>query len=195
MRNKISLPEYTRTVFHENDIQLPENIVLQTILDEPFLKEKEDYFYVGNTMYLYLSTVLFLTGRFAVTNEKAVKITEKIVMFLSQELKKGLPQSDFNLPGLNTEEQEWSDGIIPIIKGNVRFLNMEYVKFLSLIYKKMDINFNKYKGEYLERINMKDARVSNFRVVTCTKELRILFEQAMNEVLKEEREKLHENLR
>ncbi len=164
---------------------LPFEVVEQAITNEESLEEKEDYFYVGSDMHIRLKAALWVIGRFAITNINP--IVNDIVRLSQPEKKVWSGNNDTRLPQLNETEQDWNDKIIPIIKTNAKILQMEFKRFLGEVYKEMDVNFYTYIGDYLESVNLPGASITKFRVVTCTKELRILFEDAMNQVMENAR--------
>lgn len=165
----------------------PYEIVKQSLLDSEDLIEKDDYLIVGSDIYIRTKALLYIIGRFSVTN---VSDLVEFVVYLSQEEKKiynGF--NDNRLPQLNTREQEWNDCMIQTIRSNARFLQLDRNEFLSKVYKEMDINFHNAIGDYLQKIGMPDiTRITKFRVVTCDPKLRIAFEDAMSRVMVNERE-------
>ena len=179
MKNRKSLRE-----FQEASGEISYKVMRAAILGNEDLKPKEDYTDCGNDLYICLSAAMYLIGRFSLENYRGL---EESIRFLSQDVKKPFV-SNRDLPPLEDDEQSWNDQILPIIKGNAAFLHLEYNEFLHQIYQRMHFNYDLAKGQYLERIRMPDAKyVTKFRVVTCTKELRMKFERAMSKIMAEGR--------
>ncbi len=181
MERQISL----KNVFYPKTIKdglLPYELMVEVLKDEPGLIEKEDYFFVGNDCYIKLKAALFLLGRFSITD--IYDIVEDITNLAQPDKKSFSGLNDSRLPQLNSYEQDWNDQILPIIKENAKCLEIDFKSMLAKIYKEMNINFPYYIGEYLNRIGVPNAtHVTKFRVVTCTKELRIEFENAMSRIM------------
>ena len=187
MKQQISLKnEFYPKISRE--AQVPYELVVQALKDEPMLSEKEDYFFVGEDTYIRLKAALYLIGRFSIT--MICGLEEDIIHLSQPEKKKYSGANDERLPALNPTEQRWNDEILPIIRRNAKFLNLDFGIFLSKVYREMSVNFAKYTGEYLERIELPDViHITKFRIITCSKELRIAFEEAMSRVMEAERYK------
>ena len=164
-----------------NDPTLDYDLCLAAIQSEPHLIEKEDYMIIGSDCYLRLNAALYLLGRFEITN--VWNFTEDFIHLCQEEKRHFTGFNDKNLPDLATDEREWLDNVTPIIKGNAKFLDLEFNRFLARVYKQMNVNFAKEEGEYLERINMPNVKIAKLQIVARKKELRIEFEDAMNRVM------------
>ena len=168
-----------------NDQTLDFDVCLAAIKAEPNLIEKEDYLIIGTDCYLRLNAALFLLGRFEITN--AWDLSNDFIHLSKEEKKQFSGYNSDDLPELKTDEQEWLDKINPIIKGNAKFLELEYNRFLAKVYKQMDVNFAKEEGIYLESVGLKNAKISHIYLIARVKKLRIEFEEAMNRVMVDSR--------
>lgn len=164
-------------------IGLQERIIRQEVETEENLIEGDDYFFAGSALYLYSTSVTFLLGQFGLVDISKFREVNETLEKLYQKPKGTFSTNDPNLPALSTTEQNWNDKIIPIIHGNAEAMHMSYPQFLALVYSTMNVNFSKYAGMYLDKVGMPEAKVSKLRVITVTKELRILFEQTMSSIM------------
>lgn len=164
----------------------PLEVLETSIKSENSLIEKEDYLIIGSDIYLRLNALLYLIGRFAIT--EVASVSEYVSYLAHSEKKKYSGYNDERLPSLDDKEQEWNDYMLQAIYSNSKFLGIERSEFLHEVYKAMNIDFESYKKKYLKQIKMEDIeRITKFRIITCTPYLRRLFEEAMNEVLAEKR--------
>ncbi len=164
----------------------PLDILEESIKSEDSLIEKEDYMIIGSDIYLRLNALLYLIGRFAIT--EVASVSEYVTYLAHSEKKKYSGYNDERLPALDDKEQEWSDYMLQAINSNSKFLGIERSEFLHEVYAAMNVDFNSYKKRYLKQINMEDVtRITKYRIVVCTPKLRRLFETAMNEVLAKKR--------